>query len=171
VIDAGKMDGDGFALEDINADGGAELVGIDNSFLYAFASYAESNAPTRIKKLIGGELKDVTQEPAYRRYLRQQVLAMEATASPGSWHSNGFLAAWVAAKALIGEGVEAWSRMLLNYDRNSDWELAECTVPLPLDECPDEGRRKIDFPAALKNLLTANGYSIPGVTGGLHSVQ
>jgi hypothetical protein len=32
---------------------------------------------------------------------------------------------------------------------------------VPLDKCPDEKRRKIDFPAALKNLLTSNGYAIP----------
>jgi hypothetical protein len=136
VIDAGEMDDGGFAFEDIDGDGGAELVGIDNSFLYAFASYAESNAPTRIKKLINGELKDVTQNPAYQRYLHQQVLAMEANASPESWHNNGFLAGWVAAKALIGEDTEAWSRMLLNYDHYSDWELTECVAAVPLDKCP-----------------------------------
>ncbi len=163
VLDAGQLDGDGYQFVDIDNGGAKELVSYDNSFLYAFESYAGSYAPSRITKLTGSDLNDVTMEPKYRPFLRRKLQAMEADAkkNPDLWHSNGFLGGWVAAKSLVGEVDEAWKRMLASYDRNSDWSLEECTTGQELDQCPKDKVRQQTFPEALKKLLESNDYPLP----------
>jgi len=164
VVDAGELDSDGYAFKDLDGDGGHELVNIDNSFLYAFCAYSCSNAPTRIKKLVGIDLRDVTSNSRYQKFLRQQLQEMEANAradSKETLHSNGYLAAWVAAKALVGEFPDAWKTMLAAYDHNSDWPMEVCISPIPLDQCPDADKRKANFPEALAGHLVAYGYITP----------
>ena len=136
VVDGGALDGGGYVFSDLDEDDGAELVSKDNSFLYAYASYPESYAPTRISKLVGSELRDVTHDTRYQPVLRQELHEMEMmaqgdSATPGSdmTRSNGYLAAWVAQKSLIGELEGAWKTMLASYDRNSDWCLIHAPVP------------------------------------------
>jgi hypothetical protein len=160
VLDAGQLDGDGYQIVDVDNDGAAELISVDNAFLYAFDSYADSYAPTRIAKLDGSDLNDVTDEPSYRGFLRRRVEEMEAEArkDPRLWHSNGFLGGWVAAKSLIGQFDTAWRRMLSSYDRKSDWSLEECTTGEDLDKCPKDKVRQRSFPEALKKLMVDNGY-------------
>ena len=41
TVNVGEFDSDGPQIEDLNGDGAVELVGKDESFDYAFASYAE----------------------------------------------------------------------------------------------------------------------------------
>ena len=73
--------------------------------------------------------------------------------------------ATVAQKALVGEGADAWRLMLQNYDRNSDWILTDCTVPIPHGAaCPEADQSPIDFPTALKKHLETEGYDIAGLT-------
>jgi hypothetical protein len=135
----------------------------DNAFLYAFGSYAESVSPLQISRVADGKIRVVTGDPEFRGYLLQEIARMEFMASlEGSyWRSNPFLAAWVATKSLIGEGESAWSTMLTNYDRQSDWSNEEClTEDLPVHKCPAQSIRKVSFPEALKKLLIANGYKI-----------
>jgi hypothetical protein len=163
VLDAGALDGEGYRFVDIDNDGAKELVSYDNSFLYAFESYAGSYAPTRITTLTGSDLDDVTNEPKYRAFLRRKLQDMEAEArkGPDLWHSNGFLGGWVAAKSLVGEVEDAWKRMLASYDRNSDWSLEECTTGQELDQCPKDKVRQQTFPEALKKALESNDYPLP----------
>jgi hypothetical protein len=164
VVDAGELDMDGYDFKDLDGDGGRELVSIDNSFLYAFCAYACSNAPTRIKKLVGGDLRDVTTDSRYQSFLRQRLQEMEANArSDGEerLRSNGYLGGWVAAKALVGEFWGAWQKMLSVYDRKPDWTMKECNKPIPLNECPESEKRQVDFPEALAAHLVANGYITP----------
>ena len=163
VVDAGQLDGDGgYGFEDVAGDGAVELTSIDNSFLYAFASYAESAAPPRVQRLSDGALQDVTQEPATQPYLRRELRRLEAMADKERlWRNNGFLGGWVAAKAQLGEVEEAWKRMLKNYDRKSDWVNEICAAPVALENCPDDKRRKVDFPEALRRHLIAHGYPAP----------
>src|SRR5262249_10990680 len=163
VLDAGQLDGDGYRFVDIDNDGARELVSSDNSFLYAFEAYAGSYAPTRITKLAGNDLSDVTNEPKYRPFLRRRLQDMEAEAKKDAdlWHSNGFLGGWVAAKSLVGEVDDAWKRMLAAYDRNSDWSLEECTTGQEIDQCPKDKVRQQTFPEALKKLLESNDYPLP----------
>jgi hypothetical protein len=160
VLDAGELDGNGYRFIDVDNDGAMELISVDNAFLYAFDSYAASNAPTRIAKLDGSDINDVTDEPRYRGFLRREVEEMEAYArkDPKLWHSNGFLGGWVAAKSLIGQFDNAWRRMLSSYDRNSDWPLEECTTGEEIDKCPKDKVRQRTFPEALNKLLVDNNY-------------
>jgi hypothetical protein len=163
VLDAGELDGEGYRFVDVDNDGAKELISFDNAFLYAFESYASSFAPTRIAKLAGSDISDVTTEPKYRVFLRRKVQDMEAEArkDPDLWHSNGFLGGWVGAKSLVGEVEDAWRRMLASYDRKSDWSLEECTTGEPLDRCPKDKVRQQSFPEALKKLLAENEYPVP----------
>ncbi len=160
VLDAGQLDGDGYRFADVDNDGAMELASFDNAFLYAFDSYAASYAPTRIAKLEGSDINDVTDEPRYRGFLLRKVEEMEADArkDPKLWHSNGFLGGWVAAKSLVGQIDNAWRRMLSSYDRNSDWSLDECTTGEELDKCPKDKVRHQSFPEALNKLLVDNNY-------------
>jgi hypothetical protein len=163
VLDAGQLDGDGYRFVDVDNDGAQELISFDNAFLYAFDSYAASYAPTRIAKLEGSDINDVTDEPRYRAFLRRKVEELEADArkDPKLWHSNGFLGGWVAAKSLVGQYDNAWRRMLSSYDRKSDWSLEECTTGEELDKCPKDKVRALSFPQALNKLLVDNNYPTP----------
>jgi uncharacterized protein YecT (DUF1311 family) len=159
VVAGERLDGDGYDFKDLDGNGAAELISIDNSFLYAFASYAESNAPTRIQRLVGTALKDVTHETKYQGFQRQQLRAMEADATSNAlWHSNGYLAGWVAEKSLVGELDDSWVTMLNSYDRSSDWLLEECLIAAALDKCPEDKKRRMEFPEALAKHLMTQGY-------------
>jgi len=160
TVAAETIDGEGYGFEDITSDGAGELIGIDNSFLYLFESYAGSFAPIKIQRLTGTHLVDVTKQPAYHHRVLQAVYQKQFSArqDPTIWHSNGFLAGWVAAKILVGEGQEAWQRMLTSYNHDPDFGPEKCTVALPIDSCPDDNRRRIDFPIALKQHLIKQGY-------------
>jgi S1-C subfamily serine protease len=164
TIDVGEFDSDGPQIEDLNGDGGAVLVGKDDSFDYAFASYAESYAPPKVLRLAGARIVDASGSSEFRRPILQMLLANQGLATPDMWRDNGFLGGWVAHNALIGNGAEAWRRMLDLYNRNSDWDLSACTVATNgYDPCPDYAKRRRDFPTALQELLGENGYSIDGV--------
>jgi hypothetical protein len=160
TVDGGALDGDvGYQFKDLDGNGGSELISIDNSFLYAFDSYAGSYAPTQIHKLVGAALKDVTREPRYQPFLRFQLRQMEAAATQDDQlGSNGYLGGWVASKALVGELSGAWQTMLARYDRKSDWSLEECVTGVELDKCPPDKLRKLNFPQALAKHLLAHGY-------------
>jgi serine protease Do len=164
VVDAGSLDGaGGYGFEDIDGDGAVELLSVDNSFLYAFASYAESVAPPKAQRLSDGVLHDVTDEPSSRSFLQRELRRIETMAAknPELWRNNGFLGGWVAAKAQLGEVDEAWRRMLKSYDRHSDWVNEACAIPVDLDRCPADKKRKLEFPEALRLHLLAHGYPAP----------
>lgn len=158
IAEGDTRDGDRFMLEDIDGDGAAEFDEIDQSFLYAFEAYAGSWAPTQIMQFCQGEMMNVTFEKQFQPFLRQDVFGMEFSAdnSEGTWNSNGFLGAWVAAKSMIGEGAGAWTRMLFLYDRDNSFTKDFCKL---LDnskkECTDEEN---SFPKQLHQHLVENGY-------------
>ena len=158
IAEGDTRDGDRFTLEDIDGDGAAEFDEIDQSFLYAFESYAGSWAPTQIMQFRQGEMKNVTFEKQFQPFLRQDVFGMEFSAnnSEGTWNSNGFLGAWVAAKSMIGEGAGAWSRMLFLYNRDNSFTKDFCKLlNNSKKECTDEEN---SFPKQLHQHLVENGY-------------
>lgn len=72
---------------------------------------------------------------------------------------NGFLAAYVANKALIGELADGWKRMLKYYDKKSDWGLTDC--PQGYDDqgkCIGKEIHYQSFPQALRAFLVETGY-------------
>jgi serine protease Do len=158
---SGPMDGEGiFNFRDIDGDGSVELLHVDNSFLYAFDSYASSLAPWRVLQLRGSKLVDVTTEPKFASFRRQDLAASEFSAKvrPDMFESNGFLAGWVAQKILVGEGDEAWAKMLISYQKASDFSTVKCRDEKLAAECPEELQEKIPFPKALAEHLKNNGY-------------
>lgn len=151
-----KLDGSGYDFEDIDGDDVVELVAPDNSFLYAFSAYSASFAPTRVARVEGARVVDVTGEPRFRPFLIQHVHALEFGRTPEQWGINGFLGGWVAAKALIGEGPQAWTRMLALQEKEPMFAREEC--PDGADDCPDDKKRVVPFPETLEKHLRENGY-------------
>ena len=160
AITAATLDGDGYWFEDLNGDGGQELLSLDNAFLYAFDSYAGSFAPLKISRLSGGDIEDISEEPAVRSRLIQDLAGMEFSAklNPELWKSNGFLAGWVASKVRLGQGEEAWKKFLANYEKKSDFGPQTCTSGQKIEDCPANNTKPIPIPKALAQFLRDNGY-------------
>lgn len=174
AISGKTADGDvGYSFEDVDGDGVAELIHSDNTFLYRYTYYAASIAPTRVSRLSGTKVIDVTLAPSSQRYMRQTLYKLEhwAAKSPEMWRSNGFLSAWVATKAVVGEFDDAWSRMSPLYDRGSDWPLTECTVEKVKDACPAGREITVDFPTALRKHLEDERYIPRGTRSAPASTQ
>jgi len=164
IVDAPPLDGEqGYVFRDIDGDGTAEMISFDQNFFYSFACYPCSYPPTRIAKLSGTQITDVTADPEYRGFLREVVAGLEkyARGERKLWHENGFLAGWVAAKSLVGQVDDAWKRMLASYDRKADWPMETCTTGAAIDKCPKDKLRQMSFPEALNRHLAELGYPTP----------
>jgi hypothetical protein len=162
LLEVSELDGDGYRLRDLDNDGVFELAAPDNAFLYAFDSYANSYAPTVYTRLSGMEIVDASNAPAASHALRQDLAAMEFNAriDPSNWNRSGFLAAWVAAKMRLGEGDDAWSTMLENFDRDASYAIDECGGA----DCPVTAQTALTFPEALSKFLEQAGYgSLPAL--------
>ncbi len=138
------------------------LVDVDNRFLYQFASYAGSSAPSQIWQLNGPRFLDISHRrevlPLHRRRLQEMESWFKQPADQRP-EANGFLAAWVATKALVGEFDTGWQRMLGLYDRGSDWGLTSCEAGYNAKgDCRQPEKRYADFPAALRAFLPRTGY-------------
>lgn len=169
AIGFGRLDGDvGYAYLDPARDGSTLLVSAAEEFNYRFASHAGSYAPNRIQALVDGKLGDVTRKPRFLPFLRAELRRMEASwrTNPGG-ERNGYLAAWVAQKALVGEFDDAWRSMLGLYDRTNADGLSACSVDeaalkaiqaLPVPTCPDGYAERLSFPLALAFFLNEQGY-------------
>lgn len=169
VARLGQIDGDGgYAYLDIDHDGSTEFVDIGDGFLYQYASYAGSFAPTSIRVFRGDKLEDVTKDPRYRDFLLHELRAMEAEGRQraGQREINGYLAAWVAQKALIGQLKEAWAVMLKSYDHDSTEGRDLCAVDKSAwrkqndigPMCPPGEQELVSFPEALALHLVELGY-------------
>ncbi len=160
LLAAADLDGEGFGFQDVDGDGAMEMTSADNNFLYMFDSYAASFAPSIYLRLAGDELVDVSATTPARHVILQDLAALEFQGQLDSnvWRTNGYLAAWVAAKTRLGEGEDAWLTMLENFDRGTEFAQKECLTEAPVDECPAESLRDIPFPQALKRFLELTGY-------------
>jgi serine protease Do len=123
IVDGDTLDGDGgYSFEDLENKGFSYLVSSDQSFYYAFDSYASSVAPIEIHRLQGDGLIDVTKEMSFRSRVLQSLYLEESFSTDGGddsiWHSNGFLAGWVATSMLVGRamppGPRCWPTMIIN---------------------------------------------------------
>jgi hypothetical protein len=150
----GFTDGGGVGFDDLDGDGTIELVSRDQSFYYAYSSYAFSFPPSQIFSLRQGKLVETTRN--YPRYLRsvlaQMFAAIEELSKDKSDQINGVLAGYVAQKALLNEADQGWQVLLARYDRSSDWGLAIYNT-----EGKQTGRYR-DFPTALSAHLRRRGY-------------
>lgn len=160
MIEGQMLDGGGYSYEDVDGDSTLEMVNVDNSFLYAFESYAGSFSVQRYSQLRGGKINDITNTPAMRPFLKQQLawLNFNAKLHPEIWKANGFLAAWVANKNILGEGEEAWVKMEKNFEIDNSFGPQECTSGQKVEECPFENLKPIPFPRALAQFLQDKDY-------------
>jgi hypothetical protein len=150
--ETGYLNAGGGTFEDLNGDGKWEFVTSDNSFLYAFSSYAGSYQPSLIYTFDRGKLKNVTRQ--YRSYLKSQAWQMYQSFldnQESDYEVNGILAGYVAQKILLGEYEQGWDFMLAHYDPTSDWGLSIYQDNQAVDRYPD-------FPTALKAFLIESGY-------------
>lgn len=150
--ETGYQDGEGGSFRDLDSDGKLEFISYDNSFLYAFSSYAGSFAPTKVYALQSGRLVDVTRQyPKELRKTLQQMFAAFQDIKRQQGEVNGVLAGYVAQKIMLGEYEQGWQFMLANYDRTSDWGLDIYEGEKQVGKYPD-------FPTALKALLIRAKY-------------
>jgi hypothetical protein len=159
VVAGKELDGEGWSYEDIDLDGAAEIIHADNSFLYTFAGYAGSFPPSQILRFSKMQLSDLSRAPAFKHYFKRDLAGTEFLFrdETAMWRYNGFLAAWAARKARLGELAEAWVKILSLYDHASDFGVSVC--PDPADEtCEDSQRRMLPFPSGLAFHLDRNGY-------------
>jgi hypothetical protein len=172
VLESESLDGDGLGFLDLDEDGVHEIAQLDNNFLYMFDSYDRSFGPVIYQQLAGNQLVDISGTPKVVRAQRQDLAFIEFAArlDPSNWSHNGFLAGWVASKVRLGEGDEAWSTMLENYDRSPEFAQKECRSGQELDDCPEDKIVVLSFPEALARLLQLTGYGpMPQAASNSHS--
>jgi len=161
AVDIGTFDGDGYYLRDVDGDGVAEIVTVDNRFLYAFDCYACSAAPLVIYSVKAGERIDATTEPRFQAEHRAWLKQIEDDVDPDNrWTSPGFLAGWVAAKARIGEGKEAFAELKQHWDLKEDEGEETCISGPDIDACPKADLKVLKFPDRLAIFLEQNGYRL-----------
>jgi hypothetical protein len=158
VVDVGEFDGGPLLATDLNGDGRYEFATRDNSFLYAFACYACSEAPLLVLGLKNGAVEKIGTDPSFKPAHASWLKTMIGNVPEDD--VNGFLAGYVGEKILLGEGKQGWELMLAYYDRASEWGLDACDQPLNQDgECPGQ-EIKLTFPDALERMLKENGYKV-----------
>lgn len=155
AIEVGSFDGapdTPNSILDLDGDGQYEFVTVDNRFLYTFDSYAGSVAPPQIWSLQKTQAVDVTKKSEYQYYLRKELQELWKWLEQNNDKGNGFWAGYVAWKALLGEEIDAWERMLKNYDKSQTY-------------CSQYDRETYDcigvqenFPSALRSFLVETGY-------------
>jgi hypothetical protein len=170
-----QIDGDtGFAFLQVAAGKPVLIADYGEGFLYRFASYAGSDAPTLLRQFNGTVLRDVTKDPDNRPILVADLKRMEGR--PLGSEPNGALAAWVAQKAMLGQLADAWQTLLKGYDRKSTNGLSTCMVDEHLwvkasygnaKICPPGQEKNDPFPQVLALFLVEHGYISAGESAGL----
>jgi hypothetical protein len=165
---ADELDG-GYRFFDPDHNGSSNLVASDESFLWSFDAYAMTRPPTRIFKLVGVELKDVTKHDRYRGFLLKQLREMEHWAqTENALRSSGYLAGWVAQKILVNQFDDAWRTVLASSRSVDDLDSCSACVVCRVDArvwqdkvCPQSEKVTVPFPEALAVFLVEHGYLTP----------
>ncbi len=164
TVSVGSFDGGGNFLEDADGDGVAEIVAVDNVFLYQFDSYAGSAAPLQILTVEAGEVVDVSTDPRFGDAHREWLSEIEGWAvGPERWTMSGWIAGWVAAKVRVGEGEEAWQELQANWVATPDNSVEVCLDGGDSFSCAPSRVTKLPFPEALAAFLNDHGYEIATV--------
>ncbi len=82
TVKVGEFDGGGDYLQDIDHDGLAEIVTVDNRFLYTFDCYACSAAPLVVYSVRNGAVVDVSTDPRYLPAHRDWLAQLERLHRP-----------------------------------------------------------------------------------------
>lgn len=158
-IDAGAFDGDPAANypHDVTGDGAAEMITLDNAFLYAFAPYAGSFAPTMVLALRDGAIVDVSAEPDYEYVMGAAVRNLGAMPEEGE-SRNSWLAAHSAMQLRLGAD-DPFALADKDYDPEPDWGTTFCRDEgTETYDCPEDRIGRTPFPVALRQFLSERGY-------------
>lgn len=161
AVDLGAWDGDAMdPPKDISGDGVADIVRVDQAFLYTFAPYAMSYSPPTVTNVIGGRVIDASKRREFvGLYRTEAARAGEAcrTGEDGATR-NGACASYVASAARSGGLQKAWSEMLAHYDPSEAWEYPKgCAVANVV--CPKGMEIETDgYADALLVFLKEQGY-------------
>jgi hypothetical protein len=139
VVDLGAWDGDSMDPPvDISGDGVADIVRVDQSFLYTFAAYAMSFSPPTVTNVIGGRVVDASRRPEFIGLFRSEgaKAGKECREAEDGMTRNGACAAYVAAAGVAGGLDRAWGDMLAHYDPSEQWEYPKgCSIDKAV--CPE----------------------------------
>lgn len=142
------------------------IVTYDQAFLYTFASHAGSFTPVILYRYHGGELTNVSDDPAYRPYLVEDLAKQTRQwASSGRSEPNGYLAYYVATRARLGQLSAAWAYMLPHAQNStkSGFGVSACSLKSAEETangryCSKADRTPLPFPQGLAAFLTRNDY-------------
>lgn len=128
----------GYRLQDLNQDGILEFRSQDDSFSYAFASYAASGRPIQIWQYRQGKMINVTRR--YPKFIYADAYRFWKLYQQGKskgYETKGMLAAYLADKYLLDQERDGWQRVKHVYQ---------------------EGDRQQYF-TTLRQFLQKNGYA------------
>ena len=153
---------DGERLErlpsDVDGDGAVDFVVTDDSFLYAFSSYAGSFAPPKILNIADGTVVDVSARKGFAAIFAD---AMQKSRGPCAEGEPGYCAGYAAAAARAGRFDEALPDVLRFMKGKVAAESlpTDCRVETGDAECPEaETVRYVSYEEALKAFLAKRGY-------------
>ncbi|MGC1270604.1 MAG: hypothetical protein WA842_08425 [Croceibacterium sp.] len=145
---------------DANGDGTVDIIRADDRFLYAFTSYNASWAPPVVYNLRGGQLVDVSAEPAFAPAFIRFVKDTGKICGGTDAGRNGACSAYAAALARLGRAEEGIA-FAVAHQEDSNWLPEPCTVDLLEDyTCPEGKARTFSgFEEALRWFLQDAGYT------------
>ena len=145
---------------------------MDQAFLYAFGSYADSYAPIKIERLRGTTLVDVTRDAELHHRVLQDLPTRPSRRQErrGRCAVVPRLPGWAAESLLAGRGERAWTTMLTTHNREaSTFEAETCSIDEPIAKCPSDKKGVRPFPDGLRLFLTEHGciadpnlFAVPG---------
>jgi len=112
----------GYQFKELNQDQIPEFWTRDDSFAYAFTSYAGSSYPLQIWQYRNGEMVDVTRSYPQLIYNDAYQLWQRYTETDYPGVAKGALAAYLADKYMLGQSEDGWQRLRQAYqgdDRES----------------------------------------------------
>ena len=113
-----------YKLQDLDRNGLQEFVTIDDRFAYAFASYAGSAYPIQIWQYRQGKMINVTKK--YRQEIAknaQELWQRYQKEKTEFGAGKAPLAAYLAAKYLLGEGQDGWQKVRQAYQSSDRAEF------------------------------------------------
>ena len=153
----GGWDGDQIPLpRDVDGDGIKEFVLIDQDFLYAFSSYADSFAPIAVYAVNEGRFDDVSSQVKYRKLYIDELATMKKACEQGG---NGPCAGYAATAARAGQLDEAWPT-ILKHTTTTDWINPAPCSERGLMDCDREDQTPFaTYAEALQWFLSDRGYT------------
>lgn len=160
VVKLGPFDGGPTEATDPLKNGRYILELRDNRFLSRFTPYVGSAAPLRFWMLNALTFNDISHRTEFKPlYLQSLQADKDWFLEKKHLYSNGFLAAYVASKSMVGELKDGWQQMLKRYDRQSDIGLSFCIAGFDNNgKCRRPPMTYNSFPEALRAFLIDTGY-------------